>query len=128
MHAAAQGQVTCAATTLSLATIFYVSRKIVGTATARAAVQKCLGAFAILPIDEQTLLDAADAMAGNDFEDNILIAAAVTGSLDAVVTRDVADFTHCPIAVWDPAELLNRLAGASAPPTAGAGPATGGGP
>ena len=58
LQAAAQGQVSCATTTLSLATIFYVGRRIVGAAAARAAVRKYLVAFVILPIDKQTLLDA----------------------------------------------------------------------
>jgi len=80
-------------------------------------------AFAILPIDKQTLLDA-DALPGNDLEDNILIAAAITASLDAIVTRNVADFSHSPLPVWEPAELLKRLAGAGLPPVAGAGPST----
>jgi predicted nucleic acid-binding protein len=86
-------------------------------------VRKCLAAFAILPIDKQALLDA-DALAGNDFEDNIMIAAAVAASLDAIVTRNVADFAHSPIPVWEPAELLQRLAAAGSPPPTGAGPAT----
>jgi len=124
LDAEALGQVNCAVTTLSLATVFYVARKVVGTATARAAVRKSLAALTILPIDKQTLLDA-DAMTGNDFEDNIMIAAAVAASLDAIVTRNVADFAHSPIAVWEPAELLKRMAAGSSPPAAGAGPATG---
>lgn len=119
--AAAQGQVVCVTTPLSLATIFYVGRKIVGTPAARAAVQKYLAAFEILPIDKRTLLDA-DALPGNDLEDNILIAASVASALDAIVTRNVADFSHAPIPVWEPAELLKRLAGAGSPPVAGAGP------
>jgi predicted nucleic acid-binding protein len=123
-QAAALGQVDCTVTTLSLATVFYVSRKVVGTATARAAVRRCIGAFNILPIDKQSLLDA-DTLAGNDFEDNILIAAAVTASLDAIVTRNVADFAHSPIPVWEPAELLKRLPSAGSGPVAGAGPAIG---
>ncbi len=123
LQAAALGQVTCATTTLSLATIFYVGRKVVGTAAARAAVRHYLAAFTVLPIDKQTLLDA-DALIGNDFEDNILIAAAVTASLDAIVTRNVADFSHSPIPVWDPADLLKRLPGGGSPPVAGAGPVT----
>jgi predicted nucleic acid-binding protein len=121
LQAAAQGQVTCAATALSLATIFYVGRKAVGDAAARAAVQKYLVAFDVLPINKQTLLDA-DALPGIDFEDNILIAAAVAASLDAIVTRNLADFSHSPIPVWDPGELLKRLAAGSAPPIADAGP------
>lgn len=120
LQAAAQRQVTCAAATLSLATVFYVARKVVGTAVARAAVANSLGAFTILPIDKQTLLDA-DAMPGSDFEDNILIAAAVTSSLDAIVTRNPADFSHSPLPVWNPAELLKRLSGGGAPPVIGAG-------
>ncbi len=104
--------------------IFYVGRKVVGTAAARAAIRNYLVAFAILPIDKQTLLDA-DALPGNDFEDNILIAAAATASLDAIVTRNVTDFSHSPIPVWDPAGLLKRLPSGNPPPIAGAGPATG---
>jgi hypothetical protein len=78
----------------------------------------------ILPVDKQTLLDA-DALPGTDFEDNILIAAAVTASVDAIVTRNVADFAHSHIPVWEPAELLKRLAAAASPPLAGPGPASG---
>jgi predicted nucleic acid-binding protein len=121
LQAAVQGQVTCATTTLSLATIFYVGRKVVGNAAARAAVRKFLAAFDILPVDKQTLFDA-DALPGNDFEDNILIAAAVTASLDALVTRNTADFAHAPIPVWEPAELLKRLPSGPSPPVATGGP------
>jgi hypothetical protein len=63
---------------------------------------------------------AADAQLGTDFEDNILIA--VMASLDAIVTRNPADFAHSPIPIWEPAELLKRLstggaAGGSLPTT-----------
>ncbi len=115
LRARAQGQVVCAATTLSLATTFYIGRKAIGTAAARTAVRDYLAVFEILPIDKQTLLDA-DAMPGADFEDNILIAAAVSAKLDAIVTRNLADFSHSPIPVWEPAELLKRLTGGSTPP------------
>ncbi len=115
IQAAAQGQVRCAATTLSLATSFYIGRKAIGAAAARIAVRDYLAAFEILPIDKQMLLDA-DAMPGADFEDNILIAAAMASALDAIVTRNPADFAHSPISVWEPAELLKRLPGAGSPP------------
>ena len=109
LHALAQGQVVCAAATLSLATVFYVSRKAIGSVAARIAVRKYLATFEILPIDKQMLLDA-DARPGTAFEDNILIAAAVSSSLDAIITRNPSDFSHAPIPVWEPAELLRRLA------------------
>ena len=66
------------------------------------------------------LLDA-DGMTGADFEDNILIAAAVAASVDAIVTRNAGHFSHSLIPVWEPAELLRRLAasagGGAANPT-----------
>jgi hypothetical protein len=70
LKAAAQGVVQCAATPHSLATIFYVGRRIVGMARARADLRLYLSAFDILPIDKQTLHNA-DSLPGNDFEDNI---------------------------------------------------------
>jgi hypothetical protein len=65
---------------LSLATVFYVGRRTVGAVQARADIRNYLQAFDILPIDKQTLNDA-DALGGNDFEDNIQIAAAVAASV-----------------------------------------------
>lgn len=115
LQAAGCGQVTCAAASLSVATVFYVSRKSVGNATARAAVRKCLGSLNILTIDRQVLLNA-DALPGNDFEDNILIAAAAAAGLDAIITRNTPDFAHSPVPAWEPAHLLQRLASGAAPP------------
>lgn len=115
--AAAKGQLICAATTLSLATSFYLGRKVIGKVAARSAIRSYLTSFEILTVDRQSLLDA-DRSPGTDFEDNIQIAAAVAASLDAIVTRNVADFAHAPIPVWEPAELLRRLGAAGPPPTA----------
>ena len=84
---------------------------------ARSAIRSYLTSFEILTVDRQSLLDA-DRSPGTDFEDNIQIAAAVAASLDAIVTRNVADFAHAPIPVWEPAELLRRLGAAGPPPTA----------
>ncbi len=72
-------------------------------------------ALEILAIDKQTLLDA-DVMPGSDFEDNILIAAAVTATVEAIVTRNPADFAHSPIPVLEPVELLKRLQGSGPMP------------
>ncbi len=121
LQASTQGQITCVAAPTSLATVFYVARKALGTATARAAVRRCLGGFDILSIGRQTFLDA-DVLPGNDFEDNILIAAAVTASLDAIITRSKADFSYAPIPIWEPAELLKRLASGASGLGTGSGP------
>jgi predicted nucleic acid-binding protein len=121
MKAAASGHIACAVTTHTLATSFYVGRKTLGTQAARAGVRQYLGAFAILPIDKQTLLDA-DASPGIDFEDNILMAAAITATMDVIITRNAAHFAPSLIPVWEPAELLRQLAAAGPKPGSGAGP------
>jgi predicted nucleic acid-binding protein len=118
LREAALGRVTCAFPAHVLATVFYVARKGVGLSKAHAAVRQALVAHTILRVDKQTLVDA-DALPGKDFEDNINIAAAVTASVDAIVTRNVPDFAHSPIPVWDPPELLKRLAASPSPPPAG---------
>ena len=108
LQAVAQGRLTCAATTLSIANLFYVGRRIVGGVQARSDVRKCLNAFEILPVDRQTLTDA-EALVGSDFEDNIQIAAAVLQGVDAIVTRDPSGFSQSPLPVLSPAELLQQL-------------------
>ena len=94
---------------LSLANLFYIGRRIVGTEQARADVRRVVQTFNILAVDRATILQA-DALPGSDFEDNIQIAAATNAALTAIVTRDPAGFTASPIPVWSPAELLNQLA------------------
>src|SRR5688500_5250943 len=108
LRASAAGHVSCAAVSLSMTTVFYVARRLVGTNQARAAVRTCLNAFEILPVDIQTLWDA-DGLPGTDFEDNVQIAAAVQSKVDAIVTRDVSGFTASPTTVLLPADLLKRL-------------------
>jgi len=114
LKAAANGELVCATASLSLANVFYVVRRLDGAAKARAAVRICLRAFDILPVDAQTLA-AADALPGADFEDNIQIATAVQGKVDAIVTRDAAGFTASPVAVLNPSDLLRQLASQTPP-------------
>jgi predicted nucleic acid-binding protein len=114
---AALGKLSCATTPLSLATVYYVGRRVVGTTQARADIRNFVKALEIVPMTRQTLIDA-DALAGKDFEDDLQIAAAVAATVDAVVTRDASGFSHSPIPVWTPTELLQRLQNASPPPVA----------
>jgi predicted nucleic acid-binding protein len=95
-------------TALSVANLFYVRRRLMGLEKARSGVRECLEAFEILAEDRGTL-EAALGLPGQDFEDNIKIVAAVDAGLDAVVTRNPADFTACPLPVLTPKELLGKL-------------------
>ena len=109
LHAAGRGEVTCAVTVLSIANLFYIGRRLVGTKQARSDVRLCFNTLQVLAIDRQVLVDA-DSLAGSDFEDNIQIAAAMSAGLNAIITRNPADFSYASIPVWSPNDLLQRLA------------------
>jgi predicted nucleic acid-binding protein len=102
------GRLTACIVASTLTDIFYIARKLKGLDLAHRAVQVCLEAFEICPIDRATV-ELAAALPGPDFEDNLQIACAVQLALDAIVTRDAEGFAQSPIPVWTPAEALSRL-------------------
>jgi hypothetical protein len=87
---------------------FYVVRRNADLATAHSVVAECLASFQIVPVERATL-ELAQTMTGSDFEDNLQIACAVLGRLDAIVTRDPKGFAGSPVPVLSPAELLARI-------------------
>ena len=88
--------------------IFYAARRLAGREIARTAVRTCLEAFELCIVDRQAL-EQAEALPGNDFEDNLQIACAIIAGVDAIVTRNTEDFKASTIPVLTPAELLARL-------------------
>jgi predicted nucleic acid-binding protein len=93
LHAAGRGEVRCAVTTLSIANLFYIGRRIVGVQQARSDVRTCLNTLQILAVDRQVLIDA-DTLAGSNFEDNIQIAAAVVVAERVALPTCQATFTR----------------------------------
>ena len=71
-------------------------------------VRTCLEGFEICTVDRQAL-EQAEALPGNDFEDNLQIACANITGIDAIVTRDKDGFNSATVPVWTPAELLTQL-------------------
>ena len=109
LQASREARLTSNVTTLSVANMFYVARRHAGQEKAIRAVHDCLEVCIVLAVNRRTL-EAALALPGKDFEDNIQIVAAVEAGLDAIVTRNPADFAACPLPVLTPQELLARLA------------------
>jgi hypothetical protein len=93
----------------SLPNLFYVARRMIGIERAREAVRHCVRTFEIVPIGAPEI-ELADAMAGDDFEDNLALACARIARLDAIVTRDPRGFAGSPVPVLPPAELLAQIA------------------
>ena len=104
------GRLTGYITATSLTNIFYIARKHVNLEAARDAVRTCLETFEICAVD-RAVLESAAVLAGNDFEDNVQLMCASVASLDAVVTRDPADFKHANLPILAPAAALTRLSG-----------------
>lgn len=104
-----KGRVTLYLGASTLTDIFYICRKQVGIDRARAAVGECLRRYIIVPVD-RAILDAALALPGADFEDNVQMVSAQAAHLDLIVTRNTADYTSSPVPAIEPQTLAARLA------------------
>jgi len=91
-----------------LTDIYYIGRKEVGHEHARAGVARCLREFGVISV-YRAVLDAALALPGTDFEDNVQIACAQFARLDLIVTRNIRDFRHSPIAAVEPSAVIGYL-------------------
>ena len=96
----------CATT---LTTVFYLAAKSRGARTAQQLVEKLLRMHEVAAVNRPVLEDACTGK-GSDFEDNVLVAAAIHSGCDALVTRDPAGFKHASLKVFSPAGLLQSLA------------------
>ncbi len=108
-NANSRGEVTAALTATSITSLFSIARKLVGIERARMAVQLCLDALLVLPVDASAL-EAAAVMGGSDFEDDVQIACAQQAGLDLIVTRDPSGFAASPLRCVSPAEAAALLA------------------
>lgn len=102
-------RITAHVSAAAMPTIFYIARRQVGIAQALVMVDDCLAEFRIVPVTGAMLV-AAQALPGNDYEDNVQIACAVDARVNVIVTRDPKGFAGSPIPVLTPADLVARLA------------------
>lgn len=88
--------------------LYYISRKLAGREKAREVVRDCLSVLGIISVARDHL-EAAYALESGDFEDDLRIVCAMVVTLDAIVTRNPADFSLSPIPVWTPPQLIAHL-------------------
>lgn len=91
-----------------LTDLFYICRKQIGVSGAKTAIGMCITRFTILTLD-RTIIEAANALPGNDFEDNVQIACATAAHLDCIVTRNTADVNYSPVVALAPPDVVKRL-------------------
>lgn len=88
--------------------LFYVARRLKDRPTAFQAVSEVLAALLVCPVD-QLALQTALTLPFADYEDAVQHASATAGGMDAIVTRNVRDFTGAIVPILSPAELLAQL-------------------
>jgi predicted nucleic acid-binding protein len=89
--------------------IFYICRRQTQSVSiARQILQRTLALLTACPVTQSILETAFDSELP-DFEDAVQIACAVAAGLDAIVTRNPADFQTSLIPVMAIAELLQQL-------------------
>ena len=102
------GQFFAYITATSLTDIFYLSRRLAGLEKAWQVIHTSLDQLSVVPvrIDELRL---ATTLTGNDFEDNLQVACAISRQLDLIVTRNLAGFSGNNIPVLTPQQMLLEL-------------------
>jgi predicted nucleic acid-binding protein len=102
------GQIIAYLPASTLTDVFYIVRRAADVPTAFTAIDRLLAAFGLLPIDA-AILQQARALSGNDFEDNVQIACAVSAQLDFIITRDPSGFQSSPIPAIEPSRISAYL-------------------
>ncbi len=88
--------------------VFYIARKAKEPTHLRESMKELLGAVNVCSIDESVLKAAFDAPI-SDYEDAVQHCCATAEGLDAIVTRNVSDFTNATLPVFTPTDFLAHL-------------------
>lgn len=108
-EASEKGLLTAYITASTITDIFYTVRRQADLQKARLAIELCLEAFEICPVD-RPVIELALTLSGNDLEDNLILASASTSKLDAVVSRDKQLLSNTFLPGIAPTDLLKQLA------------------
>lgn len=104
-----EGQIEAYVSVITPINVFYIARKLKGAATARQLVESMLAACRVCSPDRDTLLSAL-AYPLKDFEDAVQVVSAQVEALNALITRDPADFKGVDFPVLSPESFLKQLA------------------
>lgn len=94
----------------SFSNMFYILRKLSNPAKAISVLKDLRSVVQIAAVGH-SVIDSALNSAWTDFEDAIQYHCAIEVKCDAIVTRNVSDFTSSDVLVYTPQKLLDKLAG-----------------
>ena len=92
----------------TITTIHYLVSKVKGARQARRQIENLLHIFQIAQVD-QVVLEKALHSRIRDYEDAVIVEAALQHGIEGIVTRDPKDFRYAKLPVYDPEELLKLL-------------------
>ena len=93
----------------TIATIYYLTAKVVGTPRAQEEIKKLLRLFEVAPVN-RPVLQSALTVGFADFEDAVIYEAARHVGAEAIVTRNQKDFKKSKIPVYSAEETIKILA------------------
>jgi predicted nucleic acid-binding protein len=88
--------------------VYYIARKLKGAAVARQTVKDLLAAYKVCALDFAAL-DQALGLPLNDYEDAVQHASAASQQLEAIVTRNIADYRGATIKVYAPSDFIQAV-------------------
>ena len=100
-----KGRLTAYVSAITPVNLFYIGRKLKGREVALKAVQELLTALLIAPVN-QAVLEGGLSLEFKDFEDAVQCASAMASGLDAIITRNVDDFSKAQLPVLLPADFI----------------------
>lgn len=92
----------------TLTTAFYIIRRTEGSQSAAAAVGDLLRVLEVVPVEKGDLQYALD-FHWRDFEDAVQAVCAEKAGVDAIVTRDLADFRGSRVPVMEPTDVIAQI-------------------
>lgn len=103
-----QSEITGFICATTVTTIYYIVSKALGHREASHHIQSLLSLFVIAPVN-RLVLENATSSKFKDFEDAVLHAAACHAGAKYIVTRNIGDFKHSMLPVFEPKEFLNVI-------------------
>ncbi len=100
-----RGLVTGLLCATTITTLAYLAGKSVGKKQAVQQMRQLLNLFEVAPVT-RAVLDAALSSKTADFEDAVLAEAAQQAGAQAVITRNLKDFSYSPVRAFTPAQWL----------------------
>ncbi len=92
----------------TVTTIHYLLAKALGPSASHRHIETLLDLFHVAPVDESVLRSALNSGI-DDYEDAVLYSAALSVSVDSIVTRNVKDFKRATARIYAPQELIAQL-------------------